>query len=498
MGRNENHDIEVEETTPPPRRSGRAIKSVESRILEDMIRSTDRCDELALELTKETNRTNINIKTGDSALLHIACRVGNNAAIALLLEAGADLNLKDNSSLEQTPLDIAYHSKQEKTAIYLLEKGAQFTASVGSFFPGQIERTLWTWSARYGSCQSLDHLLLLNIPIDTQENSGNTALHVACSYGQKQAADLLLSRGASIQKLNFKKESFFDKCKGGGSESLLATALRDIHLPLHALVKRNDFHQLSDLLLSQDNGTATIDIHKYDEKNLTAFQFALLTSQKEACQIFLFGTTNRSPHGGPLPLPLPCPWTPLTPSQSNRIKVHLSTPSGWPIFIFTRCHPYPLEILASNENDVMIDWLLTTVLSLPNTEDASSPFITDQMITNALFYASHQRPHAERAMIKLAEFGGDIYHQQPILVRIHGFSVDTLSHLSFGQPFSVEFVERLTTAFHSSFKLKNWFRRRAFLEFLCCGGFYSGPKAPLSLFFFFCPESLSKGTSLSS
>jgi ankyrin repeat protein len=128
-GANVANGDEDNEPKPMPRtRSGKAAAGGNEgfRLLEDMIRS-GHCDELAIELTKEATRAKINTCNGDSALLHIASRMGNNAAIDLLLDAGADLNLKDQSSLRQTPLDVAYNSNQQKTAIYLLEKGANFT-----------------------------------------------------------------------------------------------------------------------------------------------------------------------------------------------------------------------------------------------------------------------------------------------------------------------------------------------------------------------------------
>jgi ankyrin repeat protein len=459
--RSEPNDNEVR--AMPRTRSGRAGRGgdagkEESRILEDMVRSGHN-DELAIELTKETNRANINTCNGEYALLHIASKVGNIVAIDLLVDAGADINLKDQSSLQHTPLDAAYISNQQKTAIYLIEKGAKFTESSSTkdrYFAGDIwtstkdtGRTLLHWAARFGSCVAINALLLFDVPIDSQNDSGTTALQMACSFGHEEAVNLLLLRGASLQVRNYKGQSIFEKCKGG-KDGPLATRLREIHNPLHVAVKKNDLSRLMELLEDE-----TINQHSVDEDNLTAFQSALLTSQKEACQILLFGTRNK-----------PDIWN-LTPAQMSRIQLYLTIKSGLTSLSFLGQELSPLCICASGDNDVMLDWLVTTALSLPN--KTSRPLITFDEITHALICASQRR--ADRAMLKLAEFGGDIYLQLP---QFEGqYSRETLAHLSYGRVLPVELVEKLKIASHNSFKFKNWIRRRAFKEFLLGCGFYS-------------------------
>lgn len=92
--------------------------------------------------------------------LHIACEVGSAAAIELLLEKRVSMNVKNPT--KQTPLDICYHHNHQKTAILLLERGAQFT-------PGDVKTSVYS---RY-------HRDVL----DTTKNCGRTLLHWAARQG---------------------------------------------------------------------------------------------------------------------------------------------------------------------------------------------------------------------------------------------------------------------------------------------------------------------------
>jgi len=67
--------------------------------------------------------------TDDSTPLHCACWKGHDAVVAVLLEAGADVNAENtNEHWGTTPLHAAAHANQKKIAELLIAHGADINA----------------------------------------------------------------------------------------------------------------------------------------------------------------------------------------------------------------------------------------------------------------------------------------------------------------------------------------------------------------------------------
>ncbi len=107
--------------------------------------------------------------------LHRVARAGNLELATLLLDRGADVNVRGNS--RETPLHCAVRAGHRAMAELLIQRGAaldlQTEPAVGRAYSG--------WEGEY---------------------YGNTPLHLAAYYGLPTLVDLLVQRGASVYSLN--------------------------------------------------------------------------------------------------------------------------------------------------------------------------------------------------------------------------------------------------------------------------------------------------------
>jgi len=101
--------------------------------------------------------------------LHIACRSGNLDIVKLLIEAGADKEIKDVG--RQSPLSIAISNNHIEITRYLVEVGAD----VHSKGPNNLQ-----------------------------------PIHFACTHGSKEIIELLLSKGIDINQIDSLKSSLLD------------------------------------------------------------------------------------------------------------------------------------------------------------------------------------------------------------------------------------------------------------------------------------------------
>lgn len=424
--------------------------------LEDFIRSNS-LNELENELKKEKISKNINnliLSSSGNSLLHLASQLGQNKVIELLLLYGSQINLLNSN--KETSLDLAYLFNQQKTSIYLIEKGGNYTLKETTkevYYSGDvytttknIGRTLLHWSAKLNSTLSINYLLDdndKNLNIDIQNDSGSTALHQAFSYGSEDAILLLIKRGASISIRDYKGNTPFDKCKGG-KDGLLSQKLRKFYFAFHEAIKSSNLDEIQ-LLLLQDNSIYP----KYDENGYTQFQYALILDNIPACNLFLFGKIDNITFSN------------LSDIELQRIDHYLTTCSQ----SFGDYSPglSPINICCRKNLPKMIEYLLNIIYQLPDKyiNKYASPEILHQALQTAGLARSFE------SLVTLASFGADIYHRSFNFIN---YPLGTLYHLEYGQPFSLENQNKLIKAYENSTKLINWIRRRSFVKFL----YYSG------------------------
>ena len=96
----------------------------------DILKAAKHGDVVSLEQLLKTDSSLVSARDKDgSTPLHCAIWKGHQAAVALLLEAGADVNAhNENDHWGTTPLHAAAHANQAAIAQLLIDRGASVNA----------------------------------------------------------------------------------------------------------------------------------------------------------------------------------------------------------------------------------------------------------------------------------------------------------------------------------------------------------------------------------
>lgn len=161
---------------------------------------------LLLDHGADPNHTN---PQGDTAL-HWAVRRGRSVAIvAMLLEAGADIDAVRNDG--RTAYAMAVVDGQSAMAEYLAGRGADtrlsaidaFVAGQGGEVPPESAHSpenarLLTQLAEGGNVTAVEGLLKAGVPVGARGDGGITALHYACWRGDVAMMRILIAAGAPL------------------------------------------------------------------------------------------------------------------------------------------------------------------------------------------------------------------------------------------------------------------------------------------------------------
>lgn len=164
------------------------------------------------------------LQTRANRALQRAAQQGDNKGVERLLDAGADVNASDDSSMP--PLYIAMMAKHFDIAKLLLHRGAStsfdglntgFTALAHAVAFGRdaslvrvllehgadpneqdhMNRTALMWATEHRQTKVAELLLKHGAKVNAQDEDGDTALSEACSRGRLETAKLLLRHGAN-------------------------------------------------------------------------------------------------------------------------------------------------------------------------------------------------------------------------------------------------------------------------------------------------------------
>ncbi len=157
---------------------------------------------------------------GLSALSSAAC-LGNLEMCTILLDAGANPNIRETRQAMQTPLMVAIHNGQVAVMHLLLERGADcFASDIVANTPLKLcrylknpeeaksaleaalkanrEKMTLTQAIIHGDTERLKELLLAGNSPNVFHSDGFSALFYACLVGNLETLDLLLENGAEI------------------------------------------------------------------------------------------------------------------------------------------------------------------------------------------------------------------------------------------------------------------------------------------------------------
>lgn len=148
----------------------------------------------------------------NKSLLHYALESGDKELISLLLKNGADANIRNFHG--ETPLHFLVALKNGSSLIeYLLNEGAY---------------------------------------IDSQTHGGSTPLHFACKFGNREAVEILLRRGANIRILTGEGYNLLHCCILMGKPRTLKNLLeKDI---FKNFIEKRDFQDRTPLHLACELG----------------------------------------------------------------------------------------------------------------------------------------------------------------------------------------------------------------------------------------------------
>ena len=137
--------------------------------------------------------TVLNPSTGKT-LLHLSSYYRHKAAVKLLLENQADINILDKKN--RTPLCSAILGEALDTAFLLLEKGADPLGKCWAFHLAMTKKTL-----------PLAKAMLTKVNINEPDNEGWTALHWAAYYQEPDVVKWLLENGTDVSAKNNRGET---------------------------------------------------------------------------------------------------------------------------------------------------------------------------------------------------------------------------------------------------------------------------------------------------
>ena len=249
--------------------------------------ATQTKNEKIIRLLVELGGADIDAKCQEGKTpLHFACDWGHDETVKILLENGADINAGDDFGV--TPLHRAAMQNQEDVARVLIENGADVHAQ------DQKDATPLTFAVFTGSRTVVELLLENGANINVcNQDSGDTALHLAAYFNDKPMAEQLLRYGADVNARNKTGKTPLARTRDHRvSESLIRLLIEN-----GADISIRDNRGKTALLWAVELGYVSVvkflldsagaNIHDSDDENNTALHHAAKKGYYQITQVLL-------------------------------------------------------------------------------------------------------------------------------------------------------------------------------------------------------------------
>ncbi|OKP06952.1 Ankyrin repeat domain-containing protein 50 [Penicillium subrubescens] len=223
------------------------------------------------------------VKNVNKSLLH-AAKIGDEAAVRLLLEKGAELESKDDDGW--TPLACAAMNGHEAVVSLLLEKGAELESK---------DDDGWTplaWAAMNGHEAVVSLLLEKGAELESKVDDGWTPLTCAAMNGHEAVVSLLLEKGAELESKDDDGWTPLAWAAMNGHEAVVSLLLEK-----GAELESKDDDGLTPLAWAAKNGheavvkqllaTDSVDVNSNDNNGRTPLAWAVQNDNEAVVRLLL-------------------------------------------------------------------------------------------------------------------------------------------------------------------------------------------------------------------
>jgi len=200
-------------------------------------------------------RVSLNALNGGETPLYAACKKGHETIVTLLLNNGADINVKNELYATEflLPLQVVVHQGNAAICSMLLEKGATLDQPREPLLHIACSTGTNGWTSdECAETSTTDQMLSIvrlllqqEVNVNAFSDKGDTALYRACTHQQLEVVQILLEAGADVNLTSSRRYPLIAACDVGNVEliSLLVSAGANVKCSnssdetcLHALI----------------------------------------------------------------------------------------------------------------------------------------------------------------------------------------------------------------------------------------------------------------------